>query len=71
MILISMDIKLEEGLRIPALLELQPFPFHGLSVQDIISLDWQMHRRPRIGQNRLRENQIILCRPFRTGGNLN
>src|SRR5882672_6988122 len=35
----------EDGLWIPALFELQPLPFHGLPVQDIINLDWQMHRR--------------------------
>jgi len=51
--------RVEDVFRVPALLELQPFPLHGLSMQHVINLDWQMHRRPRISQNRLRENQII------------
>ena len=56
--------RVEDGLRIPALFKLQPFPFHSLSVQDIINLDRQMHRSPRIGQNRLQENQILHCRLY-------
>jgi hypothetical protein len=67
--------RVEDDLRIPALLELQSLPFHSLTVQDIINLDWQMHRRRSIGHNRLRENQIVPRRriapyaPFRFQSN--
>ena len=53
--------RVQDGLRIPALLELQPLPLHGLSVQDVIDVDRQRHCRGRIGQNRLRENLIIFA----------
>ena len=49
----------EDSLRIPALLKLQPLPFHGLSVKDIINIDRQVHHMWRLSQNRFRENQIV------------
>jgi hypothetical protein len=51
--------RVEDGLRIPALLKLHPLPFHGLSVKDIINIDRQAHHMWRLNQNRFRENQIV------------
>jgi hypothetical protein len=51
--------RVKDGLGIPALLKLQPFPLHGLPVQDVFNIDRQVHCRTSINQNRLRENQIV------------
>ena len=51
--------RVEDDLRIPALLELQSLPFHGLSLQDMINIDRQAHHMWRLNQSRFRENQIV------------
>jgi hypothetical protein len=60
--------RVPDGFRVPALLKFQTLPLHGLSVQNVINVDRQMHRRLRIDQNLRRESQIIYCRQFRSAG---
>jgi hypothetical protein len=40
--------RVQNGLRIPALLKFQTLPLHGLSVQNVINVDRQVHRATRI-----------------------
>ena len=57
----------ENGFRVPALLELQPLPLHGLSVEDVVNLDGQVHLGAKIRERVRRENEIV-CSGFFPNG---
>src|ERR1700691_1924050 len=40
--------RMENGLRVPALLKFQTLPLHGLSVQNVLNVNGQVHRATRI-----------------------
>ena len=49
----------QNGFRVPSLLEPQPLLLHGLSVEDVVNFDGQVHLGSKIRERARRENEIV------------